>query len=337
MIKRQISIVIPVHNREDSLKKCLSAVFTDINLGKHKDVEVIVVDDYSTENLRRAVNKFPAKYLRLKKKSGPSVARNLGVKKANGEIIFFVDSDVLLQSGVLERLKNDFKKDRDIVAVQGNYTKNAYSSNFFTKYKNILLNYNFSKYDKKYGKGIATFCVAIKGKALVLIGGFNENLKTANIEDEAPGVLIYSKGMKILFDSQVNVKHLKKHNLYNLLKQDYDTTFLKIKSYLKIKKISVNRLEESHLGIRYLSTIPLSNLILLNILLLLLFSSVWLNISLLSLSIIYLILSSDMYYYFLSSNGFMFTIKSFLFGFVNNLVIAIAIIFGFFHYILKAR
>jgi len=335
--KINISIVIPVYNRKDFLRKSLISVFEDINQGSHTDIEVIVIDDGSTEDLKDCVDQFPVRYYRLNKNSGPSAARNFGTNKAKGNIVFFIDSDVLLQKGVLSYLKNGFKTNKDVVAVQGNYTKHPQPRSFFSRYKNGLLHHNFSTSNKKSGIGIATFCVAIKKDVLEEFHGFNENIKKASIEDEELGVKIFSNEKKILFNNLVQVEHMKRYNFFKLLKQDFNTSFFKIKSILENKFFTVNGLKGSHLGIRYLSTIPISNFILLNLVLLFFINSPWIKANLVALTILYVLLGLDLYYYFSKEEGIIFTIKSILFSFIHNLVITIAVLVGFADFVIKGK
>lgn len=91
MIK--VSIIIPVYNREMYLQKCLDTLINQTL----KDIEIICVNDGSTDNSLEILNDYASNDERIKvysqKNQGPSVARNFGISKATGEYITFVDSD----------------------------------------------------------------------------------------------------------------------------------------------------------------------------------------------------------------------------------------------------
>ena len=89
----KISIIVPVYNTEKFLEKCLNSLINQTL----KDIEIICINDGSTDNSLQILEKFANKDKRIQiinqTNSGPSIARNIGIKKAVGEYIGFVDSD----------------------------------------------------------------------------------------------------------------------------------------------------------------------------------------------------------------------------------------------------
>ena len=101
-----VSVIVPFYNAETYIKKCL-----DVLLGQDftKPFEIIMVDDASTDNSRNIVkmHDFPSLRLySLSSNSGPAAARNLGLKKAKGEYIFFLDVDDTIAANTLTTLYN---------------------------------------------------------------------------------------------------------------------------------------------------------------------------------------------------------------------------------------
>jgi len=97
-----ISIVIPTYNRENFIKRSIQSVIN----GDYKNIEVIVVDDNSTDNTFQIVTDLQSKdsrirYIKLDKRSGPQAARNRGIIEARGEFIAFLDSDDTWESNKL--------------------------------------------------------------------------------------------------------------------------------------------------------------------------------------------------------------------------------------------
>jgi len=93
-----ISVIIPYFNAKEWIAETLESVLKqDI-----KDLEIIVVDDGSTDGAGSFISKFPlVRYIRTENR-GPSKARNLGIELAKGEFIQFLDADDLLANGKLK-------------------------------------------------------------------------------------------------------------------------------------------------------------------------------------------------------------------------------------------
>ena len=84
------SVIIPTYNRSVLLKRAIDSVLNQ----NFKDFELFVIDDGSTDDTQETIKKYSGKLFYLKQKnSGVSAARNLGIKKCNGEYITFLDSD----------------------------------------------------------------------------------------------------------------------------------------------------------------------------------------------------------------------------------------------------
>lgn len=89
---KKVSVIIPVHNSSKYLKKCLDSVINQT----YRNIEIIVVDDKSTDNsieLIENINDERIKIIKLKENVGVACARNKGIQEANGDFICFLDSD----------------------------------------------------------------------------------------------------------------------------------------------------------------------------------------------------------------------------------------------------
>ena len=100
----QISIVIPIYNVEKCLPDCLESVLQQ----SYSDLQVILVEDGSPDGSAAICDAYAAKDARVqvihKKNEGASVARNVGIRAANGKYIMFVDSDDQLELTACEAL-----------------------------------------------------------------------------------------------------------------------------------------------------------------------------------------------------------------------------------------
>lgn len=102
-----ISIIIPVYNGEKTLNKTLESIAAQT----YKNIEVIIVNDGSTDNTEKVFERFVTKnnlnntYLFVNQKNqGAPSARNHGARKARGDFLFFCDADAILKKDALEKM-----------------------------------------------------------------------------------------------------------------------------------------------------------------------------------------------------------------------------------------
>lgn len=141
MSERLVSVIIPVYNVEEYLKECLESVVNQT----YKNIEIITINDGSTDNSLNILKSYASKYKNIKiisqKNSGQSVARNVGINKANGKYIFFLDSDDYIMLNTLEELIKIMEKyNLDIIRFG--------AEPFFDKYSKKIdsMQYDFSMY-----------------------------------------------------------------------------------------------------------------------------------------------------------------------------------------------
>lgn len=106
----KVSVIIPVYNVENYLKECLDSVCRQ----SLKDIEIICINDGSTDNSLNILKDYQKQDNRLKIFSqnnyGPGNARNVGMDNADGEYILFIDSDDYIRDDVIEQLYNISKE-----------------------------------------------------------------------------------------------------------------------------------------------------------------------------------------------------------------------------------
>lgn len=97
-----VSIIVPIYNNEQDIKKCINALLEQ----SYKNLQIILVDDGSTDNTYDICKTFSDQRILLLKKTngGASSARNHGLLKAKGKYIYFVDSDDYLEGNAIEKL-----------------------------------------------------------------------------------------------------------------------------------------------------------------------------------------------------------------------------------------
>ncbi len=110
-----VSVVIPTYNRAYILGKAIESVLSQT----FKDLELIVVDDGSTDETESLVKKYPSViYIKHSQRRGVAAARNTGIKYAKGRYIAFLDSDDAFVKKKLEKQVDFFEKNPDYYLVQ---------------------------------------------------------------------------------------------------------------------------------------------------------------------------------------------------------------------------
>jgi glycosyltransferase involved in cell wall biosynthesis len=106
--REKISIIIPTYNREKLIIRSIKSILNQT----YHNIEVILIDDGSTDNTKKVISQIKDKqlrYIKLRKNQGASVARNIGIQKAIGNYIAFQDSDDFLHSDKLEKQFNNLR------------------------------------------------------------------------------------------------------------------------------------------------------------------------------------------------------------------------------------
>ncbi|MEO2048068.1 MAG: glycosyltransferase family 2 protein [Pirellulales bacterium] len=211
-----ISVVIPVRNSPEFLRKCVA----HLTASTYDNIEIIVVDDASTDNTAEIAESLQVRVVRLNSQTGPAGARNLGVDAAQGEFVFFIDADVCVHADTVEKLVDTFVKTPDVDAVFGSYDLKPYVSNVISQYKNLFHHYVHQQACEE----ASTFwsgCGAVRRKVFLEMGGFDTSYGRPCIEDVELGVRLYQAGKSILLNKSIQVTHLKRWTLWGLIKTDF--------------------------------------------------------------------------------------------------------------------
>ena len=157
MEKEKVSIIIPVYNTEKYLPKCLNTIVSQT----FQNIEILIVNDCSTDNSLQIINDYKKKdsrisIINLKVNSGLTVARNTGIQAATGKYIVFVDSDDWISEKLVETLYDSIEINQSDVIIATHYT-------FDNSTKKIKI---FRQKEEFYNKQIAS--VTEKQKFLTL-------------------------------------------------------------------------------------------------------------------------------------------------------------------------
>jgi len=325
-MRPKISVIIPAYNAENKIKKTLNAVLSQKY--PEKELEVIVVDDGSSDNTINIIKKFKKVKLITKKHGGPASARNLGVKKSKGDIILFTDSDCIPKKNWIKRMIEPFNN-KDVVAVAGTY--DTLNDDFFMA---RFVGYEIEMRHQKMKEldsidFVGTYNCAFRKLLFLKYGGFNELFKEASGEDPELSFRMIEKGKRIVFQSKSIVYHKHPESLTKYLKQKYKRAFWKVLLYFYHPK--------KMFGDTYTPKTLLPQILLSGLSIILFFIAFFYNffffLSLIFL-IISLLLNYDFYSYVWKKEKIMVFISPLIF-FLRNIISVIAIIYGGIYFLLK--
>lgn len=312
-----VSVIIPVFNGEGTVKLCLESVFQS----EYRNFEVIVVDDGSTDHSASVARQFPCQVLGMEKNLGAAAARNRGANVSLGEILFFLDSDIIIEKNTIAQIVETFHGRPDISALFCSYQKNTIPSNFFSLYKNLVHHYTHqtSRADA------ATFCGgfgAIRREVFLQFHGFDESHRS--LEDIELGYRLHQSGHKIYLNKKIQVTHCKYYSLLGLLKSDLLHRAIPWTKIMLEKKIFRSDLNTK---INNVLSIPIAFLLLLTLPSLYFFPhSRWVFVFLIGF---FLVLNHDFYWFVLREKGVLFTVKTIVMSWCTYLYSGVGLMIGF--------
>ncbi len=212
-----VSIVIPVRNGHETLGACLWS----IRRSSYRNVEVFVVDDHSTDDSVGIAEGYHCKVMGTGEGSGANHARNLGARSAKGEIIIFIDADIMVRRDtileIVETLGNE-----GVDAVVGIYTARHRHESFVSQYKNLWIRYSYIKspptIDWLFGS-----ISGIKRAAFEKLGGFNVELLARHGHDDIElGKRLFRADLNIVLNMDLEVEHLKRYTIASFARNEFD-------------------------------------------------------------------------------------------------------------------
>lgn len=225
MQNTKVSVIVPAYNSAKTLPLTIEAL---INQSYPADsLEIIVVDDGSTDDTREKVKAYPVKYI-YQKNAGPAAARNSGWRASTAEMICFTDADCIPEKDWVRKLVQSYNAPA-IGAVGGSYAI-ANKQNLLAAciYQEIVLRHLKMP---RYPRALGSYNLSVKKKVLVETGGFNEAFQMASAEDNDLSYKIRKIGYLLAFDKDILVSHFHPENLKRYLKSQFWHGFWRVKLY----------------------------------------------------------------------------------------------------------
>src|SRR5712692_5943796 len=208
----KLAAIIPARNAAATLAQWLDALIAQIS----DDQEVIVVDDCSTDDTCEIAARFDLKLVKLPGHAGPSAARNRGAELTCAPLLFFLDADVVLAPGALARAEKTMMRP-EVGAVIGSYDDDPAASSTISRFKN-LAHHHFHQRSREEATTFWGACGLVRRDLFLAAGGFDDERRT--VEDIELGYRLVARGVRIVLDPQLQVKHLKKWTLRSLVITD---------------------------------------------------------------------------------------------------------------------
>lgn len=236
----EISIVIPVYNGEEYIGGCLDAI---VNADRHDiTLEIIVVDDGSTDKTAEIATEKGAKVISLKSNMGRVVARKAGCEAASFEDVLFIDSRIWILSDALQELKEIDKTPVMIGGIENDKYKSMYETLFYLVRRKIyrpyfplsLHNDGTMTIDKsnffKAPKGLGFFYV----KKELFLKSIPKNFdKSTNDDTKLLKNIVYEQSNNIFVSSKIKAEYIQRDDRKDIKSWIYQRGKMWADYYLK--------------------------------------------------------------------------------------------------------
>jgi len=211
-----ITVIIPARNSRNTLAEVMAPLLAEIT----DSDEIIVVDDRSGDGTGSLAREMGARVVPSTGRPGAAGARNSGAAHAKGDWLLFVDSDAVAPAGWREKLLSRVKE--GCTAVQASYSPRAAGEGAATFYKNFYYFYTFTRRIKtRHIRGCGTFFFAVERMVFESLGGFDDNIPGATVEDADFAARLAGAGHRILLAPEILVFHLREYTFPDLMRYDW--------------------------------------------------------------------------------------------------------------------
>jgi glycosyltransferase involved in cell wall biosynthesis len=232
------SIVIPTFNGGSRIGNCLDSL---VKQTKGRDVEILVVDDGSSDNTTSIVSRYSSVRLISQSNAGPAAARNVGALEARGSILLFTDDDCVPLPDWLDAMLGAFV-DPNVVGAKGVYR---------THQKSLAARFVQIEYEDKYRlmSGLSsidfidTYSAGYRRDRFLEMRGYDTSFPVACAEDVELSYRMSARGWKMTFVPEAIVYHTHPDTFLRYLKKKYKFAFWRV---LAVRKNPGKGVRDSH-------------------------------------------------------------------------------------------
>lgn len=213
----RISAVMPVYNGRDYLERSLPPLLAMLARGEL--CEIVVADDGSTDGSGDLCRERGAQVVHTGGRKGPAQARNLASKHASGDVVWFVDADVVAHDDAARKLRVAFAEP-EVVAVFGSYDDAPPHEAFASQYMNL----RHHAVHQRHSGDASTFWSglgAVRRDAFLAVNGYDAGRYLhPSIEDIELGYRLRERGGRILLVPEMQGTHLKRWTMKGVIETD---------------------------------------------------------------------------------------------------------------------
>lgn len=222
-----VSVIVPNYNYGRTLGLCLTA----LQQQTYPNIEVIVVDDRSTDNSVEVARRHGVKVVVTDVNIGAPAARNLGVEHANGEVLFFVDSDLALTPDTVDNAVRLLESDSVIGVVCGTYEPEPLiKDSLVERYRSLQLHYWISGSEGDIST-IFSALFAMWTRVFHEVGPLNPALRHS--ENAEYGHRVTQRKYRIVLDNSIRGAHDHDDTMRVVLSKFFHRARLHIPLYLR--------------------------------------------------------------------------------------------------------
>jgi hypothetical protein len=222
---RALSVVVAVRNGSLTLSRALAAILaSDLPRDAY---ELIVVDDASSDGSAELAARYADTVVRLTgRKSGPGYARNRGAELAQGEVLVFVDADVMVQPHTLAAILTMLSDHPELAAMATSHDQAATAPNLVSQYWNLLLNFGDQRETGTSGN-FASPCAAIRRHVFLSIGMYDEwRFGAAALEGIELGTRLAASACSVLSRKDLTITGLRRWNVRSICREVWNRSAL---------------------------------------------------------------------------------------------------------------
>jgi len=235
-----VSVIIATYNRKSLLEKSLECLFCQ-HYSKDK-YEVIVVDDGSTDGTEQMIKGKTSpcrlKYLRHNRREGQSRAKNLGIGKAKGKVIIFIDSDILVSPQFISEHMRFHKKYKNVIVDGPAINTQRIEGVFNNRWGKLLAFFDF------FGASFITANTSCRKENLIKAGLFDEEFgRSFGWQDRELGFRLKQIGMRRIKNRKAYAFHIKRGVINNFTELYKKTEDRGVNAALYYKKHPLRRIK----------------------------------------------------------------------------------------------
>jgi GT2 family glycosyltransferase len=208
------TVIIPFYRTLEQLAQSLPAARRSMPAA-----EILVAADGAVEDCGPLAAASGARVIVVAGPSGPAVARNRAAAEATGDVLVFVDADVVAAPDALAGMCRLLECEPDIAGVFGAYGLRPPEPNLMSQYKNLSHAYIHEAGNREATTFWAGFG-AMRTKVFRQVGGFDERFHRPSVEDIDLGYRVSRAGYRLRLDTRFRGEHLKRWTVWNSIATD---------------------------------------------------------------------------------------------------------------------